>query len=115
MRTLILVLFAMLLWLQYRMWIGPGSFAEVQSLAQKVALQEQDVKRLVERNTVLEAEVIDLKKNGEALEERARLDLGMIRQGEIFYQAIEPTPADTKPADPPPLAVEPPVQRGRKR
>jgi len=93
MRGLIAILLVLLLWLQYRLWAGPGSFAEVHHLQQQVVLQRQEVQRLEKRNEVLEAEVRDLKQGLEALEERARLELGMIRQGEVFYQTVGPTPA----------------------
>jgi len=93
MRRLIAILLVLFLWLQYRLWAGPGSLAEVHHLGQQVLLQQEEVRRLEKRNKILEAEVLDLKHGQEALEERARMELGMIRQGEVFYQAIDPTPA----------------------
>jgi cell division protein FtsB len=102
MRWVITILLALLLWLQYRLWVGPGSLADVHHLRQDVARQQQEVQRLQERNDILEAEVRDLKTGLEALEERARQELGMIRQGEVFYQAIGPNADDARPAGPPP-------------
>lgn len=78
--TLILIL------LQIKLWKGDGSFTEVASLKKEVALQQEKMDKLKERNQTLEAEVQDLKHRLHALEERARTDLGMIRQGETFYQ-----------------------------
>ncbi|MBN9286986.1 MAG: hypothetical protein BGO43_11415 [Gammaproteobacteria bacterium 39-13] len=76
----------MLILLQVRLWIGDGSITQVRALSKEVALQQEKVEKLKERNQTLEAEVQDLKHRLHALEERARTDLGMIRQGETFYQ-----------------------------
>jgi cell division protein FtsB len=90
------LLFVLLLSLQYRLWVGDGSLAEVWDLYQQVETQRDENQRLLERNQALEAEVQDLKQGLEAIEERAREELGMIKEGETFYQIIEP-PSD--PAD----------------
>ena len=90
MRWLIGVLVLSLLWLQYRLWVGEGSLAEVHNLRQEISRQKTELERLHRRNQVLEAEVRDLKTGLDALEERARTELGMIRKGEVFYQVIEP-------------------------
>ena len=89
MRLLIGILFVLFLWLQYRLWVGEGSLAEVHNLKQTIQAQQAELDVLKKRNQVLEAEVRDLKKGTEALEERARTELGMIRRGEVFYQVIE--------------------------
>ncbi len=89
-RILILLLFAMLVVLQYRLWVGEGSLAELHLLKQDIAQQKDELQQMRRRNQALQAEVDDLKKGLEAIEERARNDLGMIREGEIFYQIIEP-------------------------
>lgn len=83
----------LLLSLQYRLWVGDGSLAEVWDLYQQVETQRDENQSLRERNQALEAEVQDLKKGLGAIEERAREELGMIKEGETFYQIIEP-PAD---------------------
>jgi len=90
MRVLIGILFVLFLWLQYRLWVGEGSLAEVHNLRQEIEYQQAELKRLEQRNRVLEAEVKDLKEGVEALEERARSELGMIKEGELFYQVVEP-------------------------
>jgi cell division protein FtsB len=92
MRVLIGVLLALLFWLQYRLWIGEGSLAEVHNLQREIVAQRQDIAGLRQRNQTLEAEVQDLKHGLEALEERARVELGMIRDGEVFYQVLEAPP-----------------------
>ena len=90
MRILIALLLVMLVWLQYRLWVGEGSLAEVYSLRQEIEAQKQELEALNRRNQALQAEVDDLKKGFAAIEERARTELGMIREGETFYQVVEP-------------------------
>ncbi len=80
----------LLLLLQYRLWVGEGSLAEVNNLKQEIATQQQELAQLRQRNRALMAEVQDLKQGLTAVEERARSELGMIRKGETFYQIIEP-------------------------
>lgn len=80
----------LLLSLQYRLWVGDGSLAEVWDLYQQVEIQREENQSLRERNQALEAEVQDLKQGLGAIEERAREELGMIKEGETFYQIIEP-------------------------
>ncbi len=75
--------------LVYRLIFGDGSVQEVWNLHQKSAQQKAQIKVLQLRNNALEAEVLDLKKGLEAIEERARSDLGMIRRGETYYQFID--------------------------
>ncbi len=84
------LLLVLLLMLQYRLWVGDGSLAEVWDLYQQVEAQRDENQSLRERNQALEAEVQDLKQGLEAIEERAREELGMIKEGETFYQIIEP-------------------------
>lgn len=79
----------MLAVLQYRLWVGEGSLAELHLLKEEIELQKGELQQMRRRNQSLQAEVDDLKKGLEAIEERARNDLGMIREGEIFYQMIE--------------------------
>lgn len=71
--------------LQYRLWVGDGSFAQVSELKQQIADQNGENKRLLERNEILEAEVVELKKGMETVEERARHELGMVKQGETLF------------------------------
>ncbi len=89
MRWIIGLLVLLLLLLQYKLWVGDGSLAEVLDLYQQVELQKDENRRLRERNQALEAEVLDLKQGLEAIEERAREELGMIKEDETFYQIIE--------------------------
>lgn len=89
MRALIVILVLLLVVLQYRLWVGDGSLAEVWRLRQDIAEQRAENERLRTRNQELEAEVTDLKQGLEAVEERARSELGMVRDGETFYQIVE--------------------------
>jgi cell division protein FtsB len=89
MRILIAVLVVLLILLQYRLWVGEGSLAEVHTLRKEIETQKAELERLRQRNLALQAEVNDLKQGLDAIEERARSELGMIREGEIFLQIIE--------------------------
>ena len=90
MRLLIILLILLLLSLQYRLWVGPGSLAEVNNLKQEISIQREKLVGLRDRNRALQAEVEDLRSGQSAIEERARSELGMIKQGETFYQVINP-------------------------
>jgi len=96
-RLLFVVLLLMFVVLQYRLWVGQGSMAEVYRLQQQIDSQKQQLAEMQERNTRLRAEVQSLKTGLEAVEARARSDLGMIKEGETFFQVIEPEPAVAEP------------------
>jgi cell division protein FtsB len=85
------LLVVLLLGLQYKLWIGEGSVAEVWQLRQALETQRAENEELRTRNAALDAEVTDLKTGLDAIEERARRDLGMIRRDEIFFQVVERT------------------------
>ncbi len=87
------VLLGMLVLLQYPLWFGGGGVISVWRLNREIAEQQQENARLRERNLALEAEVSDLKQGLEAIEGRARSELGMVKKGEIFYQVIDPSVA----------------------
>lgn len=89
-RLLFLVLLVMFFVLQYRLWVGQGSLAEVAHLEQQIRRQQVRIEEMRERNAVLRAEVENLKTGLEAVEARARRDLGMIKEGETFFQVIPP-------------------------
>ncbi|WP_457673833.1 cell division protein FtsB [Thiolapillus sp.] len=88
-RLLFAVLLVMFFVLQYRLWVGQGSRAEVYRLERQIERQQARLEDMRERNDKLRAEVESLKSGLEAVEARARLDLGMIKEGETFYQVIE--------------------------
>jgi cell division protein FtsB len=89
MRWLLIVLSLILMFLQYRLWVGEGSLAQRQVLKHKVEVQQQENEVLRERNRVLANEVANLKDGLESVEERARTDLGMIKEGETFYMVVD--------------------------
>ncbi len=86
---LFVVLILVLAGLQYRLWVGEGSFAQVTDLQRQIAEQKGENENLLERNRILEAEVSELKKGMETVEERARHELGMVKEGETLYQLNE--------------------------
>ena len=90
--VLLLVFFV----LQYRLWVGQGSLAEVSQLRAKIEQQELRMEEMRRRNDALRAEVNDLKHGLEAVEARARSELGMIKEGETFYQVLPPPGATSK-------------------
>ena len=94
-RYVALLLLILLLALEVKLWTGDWSMREVWRLRQRVAEQKQENLKLKQRNEALSAEVQDLKNGNEAIEERARSELGLVKPGETFYQVVEPG-ADAK-------------------
>jgi len=82
------ILATLVLALQYPLWIGKGSWMRVRDLDQQLAQQRRSNAQLKASNEALDAEVRDLKEGRDAVEERARLELGMIRKDEMFYQLV---------------------------
>lgn len=91
MRLLALVLAALIVLIQYPLWFGKGAWSRVWELDKQLEEARASNERLRQRNASLEAEVRDLKQGLEAVEERARAELGMIRQDEIFFQVVDPS------------------------
>ena len=89
MKALTVLLISLLALVQFRLWVGDESLAEVWRLRQAIELQSTENALLASRNQRLEAEVRDLKGGLEAVEERARVELGMIRRDEIYFQIVE--------------------------
>ncbi|SMC23839.1 cell division protein FtsB [Andreprevotia lacus DSM 23236] len=89
MRILAIVLALMIALLQWPLWIGKGSWLRVWQLDQELAVRKTQNGKLRERNGALEAEVLDLKTGTDAIEERARNELGMIRPDEVFFQVLD--------------------------
>ena len=88
--TLILLLIIALL--QYPLWLGKGVWVRVWEYERQVQAQREVNQKLEQRNTELDAEVRDLKAGYEAIEERARYELGMIKDGEVFVQVPQKKP-----------------------
>ena len=89
MKGIVAGLVVILALLQYKLWIGNGSFAEVYRLHRAIAVQEQENAASKERNLALQAEVDDLKHGLDAVEERARSELGMVKNNETFFRVID--------------------------
>ena len=90
MRLLALVLVVFIAALQWPLWAGKGGWMRVWELDQQLKAQRETNDRLRARNAALEAEVRDLKTGYDAIEERARSELGMFKQDEVFFQVLEP-------------------------
>ncbi len=88
-KAVAVILGALLLLLQYRLWAGQGGLAELAGLERAIVAQQAANRELGTRNRVLEVEVSDLKDGLDTVEEIAREELGMIREGEAFYLLIE--------------------------
>jgi cell division protein FtsB len=72
--------------LQYKLWVGEGSLAEVATLERDIEAQQQAIEEMKRRNMAMQAEIDSFKNDQEAVEARARSDLGMIREGEVYFQ-----------------------------
>lgn len=89
MRPIIILLATLFVILQYALWFSAGGIVGIWHLKREMAALNAENAQSGERNAVLEADVVDLKKGNEAIEERARNDLGMIKKGETFYQIVK--------------------------
>ena len=89
MKLLTVIMVFLLLLLQYRLWTGNGSLVEVNLLKDEIEKIKNENENLKERNLSLTGEVFDLKQGHEAIEEIARSEMGMIKDGETFYQIID--------------------------
>ena len=95
MRLVILLLVIVFVLLQFKLWLGEGGFRDVTRLEARVENQQLKNDDLLQRNAELRAEVEDLRERLEAVEERARNELGLIKPAEEFYQVV-PAPSEDK-------------------
>lgn len=98
MKALTLIFVILIALLQYPLWLGKGSWLRVWNVNQLIDGQKEKNVAYKQRNETLNAEVRDLKQGNEAVEERARAELGMIKQDEVFYQVID-QPLTIQPAN----------------
>ena len=84
-----IVLVLLLVFLQYRLWFEPGGFIDMMHLKKQLALETQQNDQLKKRNQALLQQVQHLQNNNDAIESRARHELGMIKKGETFYQVVK--------------------------
>jgi len=89
MKALMSVLVVLFLILQFNLWVGEGSFSQLRNLDAQVDLQEDENLTLAERNQQLEGEVVDLKEGQDAIEERARSEFGMVKEGETLFIIVD--------------------------
>lgn len=97
MRALALALVTLIVLIQYPLWLGKGSWLRVWEVDQQIREQREMNQKLQVRNAALDAEVRDLKQGLDAIEERARSELGMIKRDEIFFQILGDGTAPQKP------------------
>ena len=98
MKALTLIFVILIALLQYPLWLGKGSWLRVWNVNQQIDEQKEKNTSYKQRNETLNAEVRDLKQGNAAIEERARSELGMIKQDEVFYQVID-QPLPLQPAN----------------
>ena len=84
-----IVFIGLLIAVQYALWFSSGGLIQVWQLKHSIVQLKTENAHLVERNSILEADVQDLKKGNEAIEEKARHDLGMVKKNETFYQVVK--------------------------
>ena len=110
MRWLAAILVALIVALQYPLWFGKGGWLAARALDRQVAAQHDANAKLKARNDTLDADVRDLKTGSEAIEERARAELGMVKHDEVLFQ-LQPPSAAPKPASAPIVPPAPPPKR----
>jgi len=94
-KVTITILIALLILLQYKLWVEDNSIIDMWKLENQVALHQENIAKLTHRNKVLEAEVNDLKSGNNAIEERARNEVDMIKKGEVYYRIVPLKPNST--------------------
>ncbi len=119
MRLFNLTLLAVLVAIQFPLWLGKGGWMRVRESERQLGAQEKRNADLGERNAKLAAEVKDLREGAGAVEERARYELGMLKEGEVFVQIVDPVAKPVENADAPligpTLAPPPPPKPERRR
>lgn len=98
MKLLLVVLLALLALLQYRLWLAEGGIAEAVRLRERIAEEQAVNAELKARNDALATQVMELQNGHRAIEQQAREELGLVKEGEQYYQFIEPSdPAQQRP------------------
>ena len=92
MRLVPFIIAALLVGIQFPLWLGKGGWMRVREAEQQLAAQNRVNATLAARNEKLAAEVRDLKEGAGAVEERARYELGMLKEGELFVQILDAPP-----------------------
>lgn len=89
MRIFITGLLIILIALQYKLWLGDGSVLQWKAVEKQLAQRQADNKQSKARNQAIEADVMELKTGDQALEEQARYELGMVKEGEVYYHFVK--------------------------
>lgn len=89
MRYIFIALIITIVGLQYKLWMGDDSLLEWLHLEKKLEAQTLNNEELASRNRAVEADIVELKSGDQALEERARYELGMVKEGEVYYQFVD--------------------------
>ena len=97
MRVLAGIFAGLIILVQDPLWLGKGGWLKVWDIDRQVSEQKVRNEKLMVRNASLDAEVRDLKQGSEAIEERARYELGMVKQDEVFFQVLTPLAETRKP------------------
>ena len=107
-KWLALILIALLIGLQVKLWAGDGGMRDLRAIRARVSEQQAENAKLKQRNDALHADVEDLKHGQDAVEARARSQLGLIKPGEVFYQVVMPPSGSSAAALPPATTAAPP-------
>jgi cell division protein FtsB len=107
MKAVLVMLLVVLILLQVRLWVGAGSIAEIVRLENAIDDQNTENAKLEARNGVLKEDVSDLRNGLDSIEERARNELGLIRQGETFYLIVDEEPEARPVPEPETVRAEP--------
>lgn len=105
MRILTLIFVILIAALQYPLWLGKGSWLRVWDLNQQIEKQKENNEQLKARNGGMDEEVHDLKQGYDAIEERARTELSMVKQDEVFYQIVDPKDLNQQGVGTPPPVI----------
>ena len=97
MRNLAIVFGVLIVLIQYPLWLGKGGWLKVWNYERQLESQKDANQKLQLRNDTVDAEVRDLRSGMEAVEERARFEMGLIKPDEVYFQVVETQPAASKP------------------
>ncbi len=97
MKSFAVVLMTLIALIQFPLWTGKGGWLQVRAIEQDIIQTQEENLKLQNRNMIFHAEINDLKQGTDAIEERARNDIGMIKKNEIFFQIVETNPTSTIP------------------
>ena len=111
-RWVALILIALLIGLQVKLWVGDGGMRDLRAIRARASEQQAENVKLKQRNDALHADVEDLKHGQDAVESRARQQLGLIKPGEVFYQVVNTPAGASSVATPPPAATAAPASSG---